>query len=53
MIGDLQTVLSAAWGLFCMEFTIYGFTFSFKEVLLWTTVAGFVLYCIGRVFSDD
>ncbi len=52
-MNDLQFVLSAAWDLFCMEFTIYGFTLSFKAIMLWTMVAGLVLYFIGRIFDND
>lgn len=52
-MNDLQFVLSAAWDLFCMEFTIYGFTLSFKAIMLWSMVAGLVLYFIGRIFDDD
>ncbi len=52
-MNDLQFVLSAAWDLFCMEFTIYGFTLSFKAIMLWAMVAGLVLYFIGRVFDND
>ncbi len=50
-MNDLQVVLSAAWDLFCMEFTIYGFTLSFRAVLLWVAVAGMVLRFIKEVFS--
>ncbi len=44
---------SAAWNLFCMKFTIYGFTLSFKAIMLWTMVAGLVLYFIGRIFNNE
>ncbi len=52
-MNDLQFVLSSAWDLFCMEFTIYGFTLSFKAIMLWSMVAGLVLYFIGRIFDND
>ncbi len=51
-MDDLGFALSAAWDLFSMEFTIYGFTLSFKEVMLWSMVAGIALYFIGRLFGD-
>lgn len=34
------------------EITVYGFTFSFWGVLVFTTVAEIVLYAIGRIFND-
>lgn len=51
MISDLQTTLSLAWELFGLEFTIYGFTMSFKGILFWSLAAGLVVYFIGRVFD--
>lgn len=34
MISDFAFVLSAAWDLLGMEFTLYGFTMSFKSIML-------------------
>lgn len=52
MLSDFTSTLSAAWDLLGMEFTLYGFTMSFKEVMLWSIVAGIVLRFIGRLFDD-
>lgn len=50
-MGDLQFTLSAAWDLLCMEFTIYGFTMSFRSILIWGIVAGLLIWFIREVFS--
>lgn len=34
------------------EITVYGFTFSFWGILVFTTVAEIVLYAIWRIFND-
>lgn len=52
MISDFQQVLSAAWSLFGTEFTLYGFSLSFRQVLLWSIVAGLLIWFIGRMFND-
>lgn len=51
MISDFAFALSAAWELLGMEFTLYGFTMSFKEVMLWSAAAGIVIWFIGRLFD--
>ena len=52
MIHDFQAVLSLAWDIFGLPFTIYGFTMSFKAVMFWSLAAGLVLWFIGRLFND-
>lgn len=51
MISDFSSTLSAAWDLLSMEFTLYGFTMSFKGVMLWSVTAGIVFWFIGRLFD--
>lgn len=34
------------------EITVYGFTFSFWGILIFTTVAEIILYAIRRIFDD-
>ncbi len=53
MIIDLQNTLSLAWDILGLEFTLYGFTLSFRQVLLWSVVAGLLIWFIGRVFGRD
>lgn len=51
-MSDVQAVFAATLALFKMEFTIYGFTFSFWNVFLFVIVAGLVLRFIGGLFDD-
>lgn len=51
MISDLASTLSMAWDLLGMEFTLYGFTMSFKGIMLWSIVASLLLWFIGRLFD--
>lgn len=52
MIEDFQLALSAAWELLGMEFTLYGYVLSFRQVMLWSIVASLLLWFIGRLFLD-
>lgn len=52
-MSDLQATFAATLNLFKLEFTLYGFTFSFWEVFLFTIVGGILLSFIGRLFGDD
>ena len=51
MINDLALTLSMAWDLLGTEFTLYGFTMSFKSIMLWSIVASIVIWFIGRLFD--
>lgn len=53
MISDLQQVLTTTWSLLGLEFSLYGFTLSFRQVLLWSIVAGLLLWFVGRLFNDQ
>ena len=46
------TYFSGILDLFKMSFTVYGFTFSFWDIFLFTTAASIVLRFIGRVMYD-
>ena len=52
-MSDLQATFAATLNLFKLKFTLYGFTFSFWEVFLFTIVGGILLTFIGRLFGDD
>lgn len=52
MISDLSALFSGALSVMKIPITIYGFTFSFWTVLLWSLLAGIIIWFIGRVFSD-
>jgi len=51
MLSDFASVLSLAWDLLGIEFTLYGFTLSFKMVMLWSMAAGIAIWFIGRLFD--
>jgi len=52
MIEDFGLVISSAWDMMGMPITIYGFTFSWRNVMLWSLVAGILAYAVGRFFDD-
>ena len=53
MLSDFGLALSAVWDFMGLEFTLYGFTFSFREIMLWSIVAGLLLVFIGGFFHGD
>lgn len=53
MISDLGSVLSAVLGLFQLEFTLYGFTFSFWQVFAFTVIASLIAWILVEVFLGD
>lgn len=52
MLSDFGSFISATVQLFSMEFTIYGFTFSFWEVFLFSIAAGIVAWILFKLFLD-
>ena len=50
---DFSAALSAALALFKMEFTLWGFTFSFWEVFCFVVIASIIAWIIGEVFLGD
>ena len=50
MIEDIGLVLSAVMQLFKLEFTLYGFTFSWWEVFVFSIVAGIIGWILWEVF---
>lgn len=53
MISDLAWLYSSILGLFQIEFTIYGFTFSLWQVFLFDIVASIVGWFLGKVLLND
>ena len=49
----LQSWLSSVLDVFQVPITIFGFTFSFWDVFLWSIVAGLVLTFLGGLFNGD
>lgn len=50
MLEDISLMISTAVDVMKFEFTLYGFTFSLWEVLLFNLVAGIVLWILWEVF---
>lgn len=46
-------LMQVTLALFQTEFTLWGFTFSFFEVFVYTTVAGIVCWILGEIFLGD
>jgi len=53
MISDLQNLLAITMDFFSFEFTIYGFTFSFWQVFVFSAVAAIVGRILWEVFFGD
>lgn len=49
---DLADVLAAVVRVMQTEFSIYGLTFSFWDIFLWSLVAGAIVFLIGWWLSD-
>lgn len=45
---ELASVLSAVLGIFQIEFTVSGFTFSFWQIFLFLIVAGAVVFLVCK-----
>lgn len=41
---DLRLVLSVAWNLLKMPLTIYGYTFSFAQIMIFGIVVGWLVW---------
>ena len=50
-MSDVQAMFDATLALFKLEFTLYGFTFSFWNVLLFSIIGGMILWFIGGLFK--
>lgn len=52
-MSELASVLSAALQVLQMSFTLYDFTFSFWQIMLFLIVSGAVVYLVIRWVSDS
>lgn len=50
---NLKRTFEVSKALFDMPLTLYGFTFSFFKIMLWSMVAGFIVWFIWRCFNND
>lgn len=48
----LGSVFSSALGIFKTPMNIFGFTFSWWDVFIWSIVAGLLIWFIARIFDD-
>ena len=48
----LALLFSFTLEIFKTPFTLYGFTFSFWQIFVWSIVAGIALYLIWRFFDE-
>jgi len=48
----LAWLFSTVIDVFKTPFTLYGFTFSFWQIFVWSIVAGIALYLIWRFFDE-
>lgn len=53
MISDFGAMITATVQLFSLELTIYGFTFSFWQVFLFSIAAGIVAWILAQIFLGD
>lgn len=47
MMDDFFAVMSAIWGIFDIPMTVYGFTFTFKSVFIFSICVGLIGTFIG------
>lgn len=49
-MDDFVAIVTAVIGLFKTQFTLYGFTLSYWDVMIWTLVAGILIAFLKGVF---
>ena len=52
-MGQFAAVCTAVLDLFRHKFTLYGFTISYWDVLIWSLVAGIVISFIKGLLTGD
>lgn len=50
-MNDLKTIFDFVLSLFKTPITVYGFTFSFWAIIVWTLIATVVLVIIHQIFG--
>ena len=51
MDNPLALVFAQTWDIFSMSFTLYGHTFSFSQVLVFSGVTGAAMWAVGRLMD--
>lgn len=49
---ELSAIFSLCVALMKLPFTIWGFTLNLWDILIWSIVAGIILYLIVRFFDE-
>ncbi len=48
----LRDIINGVWSLFDIELHCFGVYFTLKDIFLWVMVGCFLIWLIGRFFSD-
>ena len=48
MLSDLGVLIQAAYNIMAIEFTIYGYTLSWWEIMLYMMIGGILIYAVMR-----
>ena len=51
MDNPLAWVLAQAWDVLSMSITLYGYTFSFSQALMFSGVTGAAIWAVGRLMD--
>ena len=46
MLSDLGALIQAAYNIMAIEFTIYGYTLSWWEIMLYMMIGGILIYAV-------
>lgn len=52
-MGLIAALFSATLGLFQLNFSVFGFSMNFWQILIWSAVVGILIEVIRRFFFDD
>ena len=52
-MAEFTAIVTAVLGVFRHKFTLYGFTISYWDVLIWSLVAGIVISFIKGLLTGD
>ena len=52
MLSDLGAVIQTAYNIMSIEFTIYGYTLSWWEIMLYMMIGSILIYAVVRFLYD-
>ena len=50
---NFAQLLTVVWNIIHLPFNLFGYTISFGQVFVYTTVAGILAWMVSEVFFDD